>query len=126
MEKQVYRFAGRTVEINSLHSMVHKMCSEYRTEDEAELFVSICQSDIEEERERSEKRGLNGDGWNQQRRDAYLETLAVPQARGVSARIWSIAVPRFFRGSGRFWLHLCRTEWNGEIHPRPSLAGAAG
>ncbi len=72
MEKHVYRFAGHTVEICSLYPKIHTICSEYRTEQNPELFLSISQRDIDDERRRSEKRELGGYS-----HDAYLETLAV-------------------------------------------------
>ena len=77
MRKNVYCFAGHTVEASTLHSLVHKMCREYQTQDPPEFCLFIDQNDIEEERRRSQKAGPNAtDRW-QGSSDAYLETLAV-------------------------------------------------
>ncbi len=76
MERHVYRFAGRTVEISSLYPLVHTMCGEYRTEDSPSLFLSVSQSDIDDERRRSAA-GETGGGQGRPGHDAYLETLAV-------------------------------------------------
>lgn len=77
MESLVYRFAGHAVKISSLYPLVHKMCRDYRTQDSPEIWISVCQSDIEAERRRSQEVGSDGtDRW-QHSSDAYLESLAV-------------------------------------------------
>ena len=62
-----YRFAGKTVEIRSMHRAVHIMSQNYTSLDPAELVIEIAQTDIDFEREKSEESYS----------DAYLETLAV-------------------------------------------------
>ena len=63
-----YSFAGKTVEVNSLHEKVHEYCAEYLTEAPADFTVNITQDDIDYERGHSENKGSS---------DAYLEELAV-------------------------------------------------
>ncbi len=63
-----YEFAGKTVEVNSLHEAVHRYCAAYRTDAPADFSVTISQEDIEFERAREETPG---------HADAYLEELAV-------------------------------------------------
>ena len=63
-----YEFAGKTVEVNSLHEAVHRYCAAYRTDAPADFSVTITQEDIEYERAREETPG---------HADAYLEELAV-------------------------------------------------
>ena len=63
-----YEFAGKTVEVNSLHEAVHRYCAAYRTDAPADFSVTISQEDIEYERTREETPG---------HADAYLEELAV-------------------------------------------------
>ena len=63
-----YEFAGKTVEVNSLHEAVHRYCAAYRTDAPADFSVTISQEDIEYERAREETPG---------HADAYLEELAV-------------------------------------------------
>ena len=71
-----YRIADQVVEIRSLHSRVHRLCADYRTEDPADYSVSICQEDIEAERKRS-SRACRVSGAPVSWSDAYLEELAV-------------------------------------------------
>lgn len=63
-----YEFAGKIVEVNSLHDEVHRYCAAYRTDAPADFSVTITQEDIEYERSRAEREGC---------RDSYLEELAV-------------------------------------------------
>lgn len=63
-----YEFAGKTVEVNSLHEAVHRYCAVYRTDAPADFSVTITQENIEYERAREETPG---------HADAYLEELAV-------------------------------------------------
>ena len=63
-----YEFAGKTVEVNSLHEAVHRYCAAYRSDAPADFSVTISQEDIEYERAREETPG---------HADAYLEELAV-------------------------------------------------
>ena len=63
-----YEFAGKTVEVNSLHEAVHRYCAAYRTDAPADFSVTITQENIEYERAREETPG---------HADEYLEELAV-------------------------------------------------
>ena len=63
-----YLFAGKIVEVNSLHEKVHEYCDSYRTTGPADFIVTTTQEDIEFERTRTE---------NSTASDAYLEELAV-------------------------------------------------
>ena len=63
-----YEFAGKKVEVNSLHEAVHRYCAAYRTDAPADFSVTITQENIEYERAREETPG---------HADAYLEELAV-------------------------------------------------
>ena len=62
-----YRFAGKTVEIRSMHRLVHTMSRNYTSPHPAELVIEITPTDIDFERKKSEGPCS----------DAYLETLAV-------------------------------------------------
>lgn len=77
MEKHVYRFAGHAVEISSLYPYVHKMCRDYRTNDAAELFLSVSQSDTDYERQRAAKTGPENGARDRRRLDPYLESLGI-------------------------------------------------
>ena len=63
-----YRFAGKIVEVRSLHNEVHRYCKDYLTEEPSDFVAETCQDDIEYERSRSEYNTSD---------DAYLEELAV-------------------------------------------------
>lgn len=72
-----YKIADVLVGISSLHSEVHKMCEGYEASGEVELTVSISQSDIEFERNKSfEEDNLEGKPLVNYS-DPYLETLSV-------------------------------------------------
>lgn len=77
MHSGTYRFAGRTVRINSIYETIHKMCSGYEADGEADLEVNTTQENIELERVKSaaeeEKEGIPHVEYT----DDYLETLAV-------------------------------------------------
>lgn len=77
MEKQVYRIAGRTVEICSLYPQVHSLCSAYRAAGRPQLTITVSQDDIDAERRRVAQERANGSGPEDAGADAYLETLAV-------------------------------------------------
>lgn len=68
MNKGRYEFAGKVVEVNSLHEMVHAYCADYATDAPADLAVTVSQDDIEYERSHAERDGYA---------DGYLEELAV-------------------------------------------------
>lgn len=63
-----YDFAGKIVEVNSIHEEVHRYCAAYLTDAAVDFTVTISQEDIEFERARAEHEGC---------RDSYLEELAV-------------------------------------------------
>ena len=68
MNKGRYEFAGKVVEVNSLHELVHAYCADYATDAPADLEVTVSQDDIEYERSHAEHDGYA---------DGYLEELAV-------------------------------------------------
>ena len=63
-----YRFADKTVEINSVFGKVHDYCKDYRTDDPSDFAVTINEADIENEKSRSELKSFS---------DGYYEELAV-------------------------------------------------
>ena len=72
-----YRFADKYIQVSSVYSKVHELCSDYRAEGPADFSVETGQSDIDFERMRSAREdkaeGLPCRSFS----DAYLETLAV-------------------------------------------------
>ena len=72
-----YRLADKCIQISSVYPLVHKLCSDYHDDGQADFAIEICQADIDFERERSkredEAQGLPCRSFS----DAYLETLAV-------------------------------------------------
>ncbi len=64
----IYKLAGHSMEIRSLHREVHYLCRDYRTEEMPEFVVTVTQSDIEAERTHPDAADSP---------DGYLETLAV-------------------------------------------------
>ncbi len=64
----IYKLAGHSMEIRSLHREVHFLCRDYRTEETPEFTITVTPSDIEAERTHSDTTGYP---------DGYLETLAV-------------------------------------------------
>lgn len=77
MFKGKYKIADRVVEINSIYEEVQKFCADYRCSDNPDFSVTISQSDIDFEREKSaaedKKEGIPTRVFS----DSYLETLAV-------------------------------------------------
>lgn len=76
---ETYLLAEHIVKLDTLHRFVHKQCEKYRYNgcDKADITIKITQSDIDCEREKSEREDtLKG---NNVRRfaDYYLESLAV-------------------------------------------------
>lgn len=63
-----YDFAGKTVEVNSLHKAVHDYCAAYASDAPVDFAVTVTQADIDYERSRAENTGYP---------DCYLEELAV-------------------------------------------------
>ena len=77
MISKCYKIANKVVEINSLYDEVHKYCSNYLTEDKPEYSVTITQSDIDFERDKSIKEQQNKNQKIINYSDSYLEELAV-------------------------------------------------
>ncbi len=72
-----YKFAEKTVEINSLYDEVHRLCEGYECDEVADFVVTIAESDIAYEREKSAKeQEIQGEAVIDYP-DSYLETLAV-------------------------------------------------
>lgn len=67
VKRGIYRVAGHTFEIRSLHDAVHILCRDYAVPDPPELVIETAPADIEQEREKAEKPCS----------DAYLEQIAV-------------------------------------------------
>ena len=63
-----YKFADKTVEVNSIFGMVHDYCKDYCSDDPADFAVTTNEEDIEFEKSRSEGKNFP---------DAYYEELAV-------------------------------------------------
>lgn len=65
-----YRIAEKVIRVNSLYERVHDYCKAYRSEESPDFEVTISQSDIDVEREKSA-------GENRSFPEDYLEELAV-------------------------------------------------
>ena len=74
--KQIYRFADRIIEINSMHPMIHEQCREYRAAGVPDFRIEITPSDIVFEREKSAQADKAEERAIQFYSDGYLETLA--------------------------------------------------
>lgn len=75
---ETYRIADIVVRICSLHERVHRLCAEYRTDDDpADLCVEITQADLDEERRRSAREKCMEGRPITRHTDEYLEELAV-------------------------------------------------
>ena len=74
--KQLYRFADRIIEINSMHPMIHEQCREYRAAGVPDFRIEITPSDIVFEREKSAQADKAEERAIQFYSDGYLETLA--------------------------------------------------
>lgn len=72
-----YRIADKSIEVVSIHSIVHEYCSAYVGADPIDFSVRITQSDIDFEREKSEREDRIEGIPIRLFSDAYLETLAV-------------------------------------------------
>ena len=75
--KQIYRIADRTIEIDSLHSMIHRQCEEYLEEGMPDFIVKIDQKDVDFEKDKSAREDAFEECATQIYSDDYLETLAV-------------------------------------------------
>lgn len=73
----VYEFADKKVRINSLYKKVHDYCIDYRTDGKEEITVTTTQTDIDNERARSEKSSAEQRDKIVEVSDEYLEELAV-------------------------------------------------
>lgn len=77
MKQGVYRIADTVIQICSLHEQVHTLCRDYRSEEPAELVITVDRSHIDQERAMAEKQnrleGISDCSYS----DGYLETLAV-------------------------------------------------
>ena len=73
-----YRIADTVIQICSLHERVHRLCSNYRTDDvPADICITVTQSDIDDERAHSyREKQLNGLPVIAHS-DSYMEELAV-------------------------------------------------
>ena len=85
----VYRIADRNIEISSLHSMVHKMSSDFLCDAVPELSIAVGQTDIDRERAAAgQDVGVqleHGYCIGGTLSDAYLESLAV--YRGIADKM---------------------------------------
>ena len=72
-----YKIADKVVEICSVYDEVHEYCSDYLTDENADYSISVAQTDIDYEREKSaredEIEGIPVRHFS----DSYLEELAV-------------------------------------------------
>ena len=73
----LYRFAGITVEIETLGPETHTLCAHYRAEGIAAFTVETGQAEIEHERIRSAREDERAGIAPRQFPEGYLETLAV-------------------------------------------------
>ena len=72
-----YRFAGITVEIDSLYGDVHTLCRDYRADGRSEMRLRTTAEDIAFERVRSAREGAREGRSARTFSDGYLETLAL-------------------------------------------------
>ena len=77
MISKCYKIANKVVEINSLYEDVHNYCSEYMTDESPDYTIIITQSDIDNERIKSEKEQKSNNETIINFHDSYLEELAV-------------------------------------------------
>lgn len=100
-----YNFAGLGVEISSIYPYIHKMCADYKYDGNADISISVSQSDIDFEREKSAKEDILEGNPVRSFPDRYLETLAV-------YRKLADASPNF----GVFLFHGSAVEVDGECY----------
>lgn len=72
-----YKFAGKVVEVNSLYDTVHAYCADYKTDEPADFSVTISQTDIDYERQKSADEDRHAGIAVREFPDTYLEELAV-------------------------------------------------
>ena len=75
--KGIYKFAEKTIEVESLYKGVHEYCADYRCEYRPDLSVKITPEDIEYERKRSAQTDIAEGRSVVEYPDDYLEELAV-------------------------------------------------
>ena len=73
----IYRIADRVIRIVSFYEKVHKICSEYRCNEDPELEVIINREDLLREKEKSIHSDINEGRDVKERPEGYLESLAV-------------------------------------------------
>ena len=72
-----YRMAGKVIEVQSIYQDVHTYCRGYETSSKPDFTVVTAQSDIDYEREKSEREAIAEGLPVQEYDDPYLEELAV-------------------------------------------------
>ena len=72
-----YRFAKLNISVISVYSDVHRMCSDYATDGKPDVQIKTSESDIDFEREKSERGDIAEGRKVRIYSDGYLETLAV-------------------------------------------------
>ena len=74
---EIYKFADKVIEINSMYEKVHNYCRDYHFDGTPDFSVTTVQQDIDHERERSARSAeLEGRKFSDST-DDYLEELAV-------------------------------------------------
>lgn len=77
MTEQVYRFAGHDIQIRSLFSQVHSLCSGYESDGEPEYIVETSLEEIRREQVITDQENRLEGLPEQQFPEEYLENLAV-------------------------------------------------
>lgn len=75
--KGTYKIAGRIIAIESVYSMVHELCADYRYSGTADFSVTTTRKDIEYENNKSRNEDIKEGIPIRNFSDDYLETLAV-------------------------------------------------
>ena len=75
--KATYKFADKTIRLDSEYPFIHEQCKEYLTQESAAFAVATTQADIDFERAKSAREDEVEGIPVRQFADAYLETLAV-------------------------------------------------
>lgn len=71
--REKYKIADCIFLVQTMYSYVHEMCSEYKTEKEAEFIISTGKKDIEKERKKAEENQEQQIAFSEE----YFESLAV-------------------------------------------------
>ncbi len=77
MSNLTIKLAGKNISVSSLHSFVKEYCRDYLTTEQADFSVSISQSDVDNEREKSKREDIKENMPVRKFSDDYLESLAV-------------------------------------------------